>query len=208
MPTVEVLRPKRRIIPLPSEAVPAHRHKAARAYLSSRGLSTDAMQRFALLYCPDGYFSQRVIVPICDRRGNYRSFAARAINPAVTPKYLYPKFSSTSSMLYNLHFIKQTNRVMLVEGVFDSIHLESRAVASFGKQVSQAQINQLRLHGITHVTLLWDAEAWQNTPNLWARAVRRLSEYFFTFQIKLPHSTPTEFSLDEILKIGRWGCNL
>lgn len=195
MPAVVAPQKVKTIIPPPSEAIPALQSKQAKAYLLARGLSISDIKKFAFMYCPEGFYAERVIAPVCDRKGNYRTFVSRSINPTAAKKYLYPKGTSTSRLLYNLHFIKNTNKVWIVEGIFDAIHCFPYAVASFGKQIHDAQISLLRLHGITRVYLLWDAEAWQNTPELWERAANKLSEYFFTFPIKLPKYTPTEFSL-------------
>lgn len=191
------------ITPLPLEALPAYKNKLARSYLASRHLSIEDMKKFAFFYCKEGYYAERVIAPVCDRKGNYRTFVSRSIHGNASKKYLYPKGTAISNLLYNLHFIKQTSKVMIVEGIFDALHCYPLAVASFGKHISQQQISSLRMHGINTVFLLFDAEAWQETPDLWNRAIDKLSQHFFTFPIKLPDDTPTEYSLFDLQSMCR-----
>jgi hypothetical protein len=102
-----------------------------------------------------------------------------------------------SKLVYGLGFplLRQQSSVYLVEGVFDVFHCWPRAVGTFGKHLSQAQVNVLRTVGVQEVYLLWDAESWQTTPDLWDHAVKKLSSYFLTVPVQLPHSTPTEYSM-------------
>lgn len=203
MPAAISTKKAKYITSLPAEALPAHKNKLARSYLASRNLSIEDMKKFAFLYCKDGFYADRVIAPIFDRKGEYRTFASRSIHGSVAKKYLYPKGTSISQLLYNLHFVKQTNKIMIVEGIFDALHCFPHAVASFGKHISDRQISSLRMHGMNTVYLVWDAEAWQETPDLWARAVQKLSEHFFTFPIKLAQDTPTEYKLSELKDMCR-----
>lgn len=201
MPIVEAPQKIKHIIPPPRESIPAHTSREARAYLTSRGLSIADMKKFGMLYCEEGFYGQRIIAPICDRKGNYRTWVSRSILPSVSKKYLYPKGTATSRLLYNLHFVRQTNKVVIVEGIFDAIHFFPYAVASFGKQIYDAQISLLRLHGITTVHLMFDAEAYQETPELWEKAVKKLSQHFFTFPVKLERDTPTEHGVEELKRL-------
>lgn len=198
-------RKRQRLSPLPAEAVPAHTHPRARRYLQSRHLTTQAMEDFAFLYCPRGesYWQDRIIAPVFDRKANYRTFVARAIDSRAEKRYLYPKGSSMSSLLYNLHFMRPGAAVWLTEGIFDALHCFPHAVATFGKHLSDAQIDQLRMHRIDSVVLLFDAEAWQQTPELWERAVKKLQAHFFTYPLKLPSDTPTEYALTDLKRMVR-----
>jgi hypothetical protein len=138
--------------------------------------------------------------PVFDRQGNYRTFVSRAIDSHAEKKYLFPKGAAISHLLYNLHFI-QGSSVWLTEGIFDAIHCYPHAVATFGKYLSAFQLMLLRLHGIDTVYLLWDAEAWQQSPDLWNRAVTQLKNYFFTYPVKLARDTPTEYTLHELKQL-------
>ena len=198
---------KRSVCPLPEEIIPAYMHRQARNYLLGRKLSVEDMKRFALLYCPTGFYGNRIVIPIFDRLGEYRMFTSRSILPDEKKKYITSKGGSTSRLLYNLHFIKQTNTVALVEGPFDAMHFFPYSVSLFGKEVSQAQIDLLRRCNITRVYVLLDAEAHQKTPEKYERTIKKLSKYFFTFPVRLPSNTPTEYSVDELKAMcheARW----
>ena len=185
---------------LPEEAIAAHTDRKARWYLQSRGLSISDMKRFAMLYCPTGFYEKRVIIPIFNRGGGYRTFIARSIDPNVEKKYLFPKGGAVSSLLYNLHFIKNTNKVYIHEGPFDCIHNFPYSVGTFGKHISYRQIQLLRLHGINTVYLGFDWDSWAVTPSLLERTTQQLKKYFYTYVIKLPRekTDPTDYSLAEL----------
>jgi hypothetical protein len=65
------------------------------------------------------------------------------------------------------------------------------------------QVLQLRMHQVTSVVLLFDAECWQKTPELWERAVKKLQQHFFTYPLKLSHDTPTEYPLKDLKRMVR-----
>ncbi len=182
---------------LPVGLIPASASEEACVYLQGRGLSFATMNKFALMYCPEGFYARRIIIPVCNRHGEYTTWVGRAIDSTVQPKYLYPRGNSISKFVYNLHRVRGTV-VYLTEGVFDSIHCAPFGVAIFGKEVSDAQIIAMRVHGIRQVFLLLDAEASQKTPQLYAKVLHKLQQHFLTFSVKLECDTPTEFSLGEL----------
>jgi hypothetical protein len=179
----------------------------ARLYLQEkRGLTKEQVEFSGLLYTPEGYFGRRVLVPICDSLGEYQTFVARAIDPHVDRKYLFPKGSHVSKLLYGGHFFTRYRSVIwLVEGVFDAIHCAPMALATFGKHISESQINLLRHLGPERIVLLWDWDAWAITPDLWQRAVERLREYFDVVEVKLPrvHTDPTDYPLYSLHRLIR-----
>src|ERR1051325_1064828 len=172
---LEDARPRPFATALPSGCVEAWQDPAAVAYLTGRGLTREWAEYYGILSCTAGPYAQRVIVPICDHTGQYRTFIARSMS-GEEPKYRCARGSMISKLVYGLGFplLRQQSSVYLVEGVFDVFHCWPRAVGTFGKHLSQAQVNVLRTVGVQEVYLLWDAESWQTTPDLWDHAVKKL----------------------------------
>ena len=192
--------PKREtpISPFPYEAIPAIEDTEAMTYVRSRGLTEKHIHKFGLFYCREGFYARRLVIPVLDRQGAYRTFQTRTIDKTEPKKYLSAPGGKLSHLLYNLHFIGRRSYAWLVEGIFDSIHCFPYGVATFGKKISSEQINLLRLSGVTQVFLLFDAEAWQKTPKEWNKTVRALCQHFFTVEVKLSEDTVTEYSVQEL----------
>jgi hypothetical protein len=200
----EVSRPSESVIP--TGTVLAWESQWGRAYLQSRGIDKFHCEHFGLLYCPEGYFGRRVLVPICDYFGEYKTFVARSIDKDAEKKYLFPKGCKTSTLLYNIHNISQRDKqrpVWITEGVFDAMHCSPLAVATFGKHITDSQVRLLRKLGPSYVVLLWDWDAWHNTPELWQKAVWKLNEHFDVVQIRLPepNTDPTNYPFYELYRL-------
>lgn len=146
---------------LPKGIIPAWKHKKARRYLYKRGLGRKQIERYGIFYCPVGYFAKRIIIPVFDEAGNYKTFVARDITGRAEQKYLYPKGCRVGQLLYNLDSIRKERRrlVWLVEGVFDAYHVRPYGCATFGKHITNKQIDLLRESGIRKVVILWDWDA-------------------------------------------------
>jgi len=113
----------------------------ALAYFNGRSIHVDSMNKFSL-----GYSSSRdmVTVPIHSPDGILVGFVGRSVegkdfkNTPGLPK---------SKVLFNLHRIKSSSKVFVVESSFDVIRLDQvglPAVATLGANVSNIQVDLLR----------------------------------------------------------------
>ena len=132
---------------------------AAVALLKREGYAEDLIRGCgAVAYPEDGrpphdYFRNRVMFPICDKRGRVIAFGGRVIGDG-EPKYLNspdtPLFAKGDN-LYALHLAseqaRRKNEIMVVEGYMDVISLHQagfeRAVASCGTAMTERQIELL-----------------------------------------------------------------
>lgn len=206
---------------LPRKVVPAWRNRRSRHYLRKRGFSKSSTEQYGFLYCYRGYFQNRLILPIFNEHGKYRTFAARFIPYFIAErylhkrarsgpeKYLYPKGFHVSRLLYGLHSNKKKKRqrfVILVEGIFDAIHLAPYGIAVLGSNLSWNQINLLREAGIKRVVICFDHDrkrkARDNIRASIKRAKSKLRKYFDVGVIELPNrgSDPTDYPKKKILK--------
>lgn len=189
----------------PVGCTPVGKNRVALSYLRSRGLNKERSLLFGLYYCPSGFYGKRIIIPVFDSSGNYETFVARSIkgvsaSSGSKSKYLYPKGCKVSQCLYPLHLVGKRRSLWLVEGVFDAMHVFPYGVATFGKHLSQAQIELLRDSACEEIVLLWDWDAWHVTPTLWRQALEKLSKYFVTVAVCLPKpkTDPANYSLAEL----------
>lgn len=131
----------------------------------------------------------RLILPVI-MDGKVVGWQARAIDKRM-PKYLNSRNFKKSQALYNhdiVHDIKfkaKHNALILCEGPFDVIacHMAGyRAVATFGKHVSNAQIGLLLRLGIKKVIIGLDPDAIEDAQALY----KNLCTLFDTMVLKMP----------------------
>jgi DNA primase len=91
---------------------------AARKYLKSRGITEQQIAWWKMGYCPDGKYSNRIIIPSFDLEGELNYFISRAYDDNWM-KYLNPP--SNKDFIFNELYLDWNKDVTIVEGVFDAI---------------------------------------------------------------------------------------
>jgi DNA primase len=123
---------------LNTEALESHR---AKSYFLGRSITEDSMRKFALGYSQK---QDMVTVPVTSPDGMSIGFVGRSVegksfkNTPGLPK---------SKTLFNLHRVKTSSKVYIVESSFDVIRLDQcglPAVATLGSTVSKIQIELLQ----------------------------------------------------------------
>lgn len=150
-------------------------------YLRERRLY-DAAVKAQAGFCTEGRFAGRVVVPHGEWGDGgkflWQGFSARAIYLAMEPKYLYPRGMDRKTSLWGGH-LASTQEIWLVEGVFDALALFPYAVAAFGKNVTDEQLDRLigyasgGLSGAAEIYVCLDGDAWEECQALAARLVLR-----------------------------------
>jgi len=143
-------------------------------YAKERGLSDEDIIKYDVRYCFSSnlwLWKSRIIFPIYDTNGDCRSAVARLIKGKGTSWVNWPK-SDINTLIWpvgifnktrNRSLIKFSKIVVLTEGVFDALAVNKftdyQAVCTFGKKLSNGQINLLRNLGVKHIILAWDLDA-------------------------------------------------
>lgn len=152
---------------------------AARAmnYFNNRNITEASVRKFAL-----GYSVNRdmVTIPVHSPDGMPVGFVGRSVEGKEfknTPKL--PK----SKVLFNLHRVKNSSRVYVVESSFDAIRLDQvgfPAVATLGANVSNIQIELLRKY-FNNIYVIADND--EAGGNMKERAVERLGSRVSVIQL-------------------------
>jgi DNA primase len=143
----------------------------AHSYLQARGISEEQI----LIYRfgeGRGRYKGRVIVPTFERDGStVVFFVSRSYRPLYyfkqgekkeAPKYLNPSGLGRSESLFNLYTALDydSDKVILTEGVFSAIAAGYAGIASYGKHVSNSQIELLKNNiGNREVVVCLDGDA-------------------------------------------------
>lgn len=166
-------------------------------YLAERGLSDDTIQHFGLGHCSRGMMAGRVCIPIHNEKGELVAYAGRWPGeggwPKESGKYILPPQSKFAKelVLFNLHRVKSSNHLVIVEGFFDAMWLAQEsvpAVALMGTHLSDAQLDLLLEWGSRFETPLLVLMMDGNAPGRQAAAtiLPRLARHFYVRDIVLP----------------------
>ncbi|MGE4572731.1 MAG: toprim domain-containing protein [Candidatus Izemoplasmatales bacterium] len=132
-------------------------------YLINRGITNDIIKRYGLLDCKRGKFSGRIIIPIYYPDGTLLTYQGRDYTGISKNKYLFPANFNSKETLFNINYISDESiYVVICEGVFDClgwVKAGINAVATFGKSISQTQVQILLDKGISNLYLAWDKDA-------------------------------------------------
>ena len=145
------------------------------AYLAGRGITDAAIKHFRLMYCNANtiirgrtfYTKRRVIIPIHDVTGKAVSWQGRDTTGR-TLRYLFPPGFEGARYLFNAWAIPVgAEYLILSEGAFDAFGWWSdgfkNVVATFGKKISDAQMDIIRYLKPKAIFIAWDSDAmWEN----------------------------------------------
>lgn len=135
-------------------------------YAYERGLTQEELDRFNLRVSAklNKFIGPFLVFPVVFA-GTPVAWQGRRINSKRNPKYV--SSDAIADWVWplgdeQLSQVKQHAKVTLVEGVFDALGLwriNTPAVCTFGKKISNKQVNLLKHLGVKSVNLMWDADA-------------------------------------------------
>lgn len=188
-------------VPLPDEFIPVGqgwKRSDLPAYFTERDIGPKRAHRYGLGWCKDGYFANRMVVPVTSN-GEVVFFVARYMKakpPKGVKKTLYPKGAKPGRHLFNYDSAKTCERIRIVEGVLDAIHMGKSAVATFGTSLSQYQLELLMRTAASEITIMWDLDALDKAREL----ADRLSDLWTVRVVALPDARdPDEHAMEDLL---------
>ncbi len=200
---VEVWSDEVHRVPLPDEFIPVqHGWKKTDLprYFTERGIGPKKAHRYGLGWCEDGYFKNRLVVPV-KRDGVVEFFVARYMKakpPKDVKKTLYPKGAKPGRHLFNYDRAKFCDTIRIVEGVLDAIHVGKSAVATFGTSLSQYQLELLMRTSAREIVIMWDLDAIDKAKAL----AYRLADLWAVRVVELPDARdPDEHTLEDLQKM-------
>ncbi|MBN2390819.1 MAG: DNA primase [Anaerolineae bacterium] len=133
---------------------------AVRTYLFGKGFSVEEQIKAGMLVERDGggtydRFRNRLMIPICDRRGRVIAFGGRVLNPDDQPKYMNSPQTTLfdkSNVLFGYHLanqaIREADAAIIVEGYMD-VMIPHQAgyknvVAPMGTALTEGHLQQLQ----------------------------------------------------------------
>jgi hypothetical protein len=141
-----------------------------RNYLKGRGLKEADGRMWDIRFCPTSFnqWTGRIVFPIIDEQGAYRSAVGRALKlNSRTEKWVNWPDTELAHFLWPMHSHPRGPmywgpKALLVEGIFDALAAirmrpsDMIVRCSFGKKISDRQVDTLKQHGVKDLILAWD----------------------------------------------------
>ena len=140
----------------------------ARKYMKNRGFDINYLSKHGWGYCASGKYMGYIIIPFYKNNElvyfNARCFFGNG------PRYNNPDTEETgigkSFILYNWDALKMYRTIYICEGAINAQTIGDNAIASGGKAISRAQINQIIKSPVERVVILFDPDAKHYAINL------------------------------------------
>ena len=143
-----------------------HEAKIARSYLENRGFKEKDLWRFRVGISNQYGFKNRIIFPSFDADQNLNYYTARSYDPKQKRRYQNSKVSR-KDIIFREFDIDFTQEMILVEGVFDLLHIPWNSTCILGSWIDKKyKIFQEIVKHQTPVTLCFDHDALDKTQKI------------------------------------------
>ena len=172
-------------------------YKNAIYYLKQRGISGIDIVRYSIGYCPNGSYSNRIIIPSYDSDGKLNYFMARDMFPNSKFKYKNPPMSK-DTVGFEL-FINWNEPIVLCEGIFDAISIRRNAIPLFGKFPSKTLVKRLVEKKVEKIYIALDEDAKKDAIKL---SKFLMDSGIKTYLLDMRDKDPSELGFKNFWKIA------
>lgn len=135
-----------------------YKYDAAMAYLRSRGITDDIIEKFDIGYTTEGTFYNRIIFPSYDEDGELNYFLARWFDKKPNKlKYINPD-AEKQTIIVNENKVNWDATLYLVEGITDHI-VTPNSIPLLGKFISEILLDKIYENAKGLVVIVLDADA-------------------------------------------------
>ena len=129
----------------------------ALAYLKKRSITKQDILKYNIGYCEFGKYSNMIIVPSYNAKGDLNYFISRNFNKNSTVKYKNPDVSR-DIIVFEL-FINWNVPIILCEGVFDAIAIKRNAIPLLGKTIQKSLMKKIINSSVEKIYIALDKDA-------------------------------------------------
>jgi DNA primase len=169
----------------------------AHPYLTARGIGRPVAESFGVGFFPGkGSMNDRIVIPIHNEAAELVAYAGRTMDDS-EPRYKLPTGFQKSLILFNLHRVIGRDRVIVVEGFFDTMKVVQAGfpdvVALMGTTLSEAQ--ERLLEPFREIVLMLDGD--QAGASASTALAARLAPSHFVRIVRIA-GQPDELSSEEL----------
>ena len=156
----------------PSDITARH----AAAYLKSRGITEDDILKYGIGYCEKGRYTNMVIIPSYDAKGNLNYFTGRSFEKEPNVKYRNPSVSR-DIIPFEL-FINWELPLILCEGPFDAIAIKRNVIPLLGKNIQSNLMKKIVMSSVEKIYIALDRDAQKQALDFCERLMNEGKEVY------------------------------
>jgi DNA primase len=156
----------------PSDITARH----ALSYIKSRGITEDDILKYGIGYCEQGRYSNMIIIPSYDAKGNINYFTGRSFEKQSTIKYKNPTVSR-DIIPFEL-FINWELPLILCEGPFDAISIKRNVIPLLGKNIQSNLMKKIVMSSVEKIYIALDKDAQKQALNFCERLMNEGKEVY------------------------------
>ena len=164
-------------------------------YLQNRGITKADVMRYGIGYCSEGLYSNRVIIPSYDAKGELNYFVGRSIYKEGM-KYKNPPISK-NVIGFEL-FINWDEPIILCEGVFDAIAIKRNVIPLFGKTIPKKLMKKIYEKQVKTIYILLDSDAYWDSIKMTDVLMRNGIDVQL---IRLKDKDPSEMGFTKVIDV-------
>ena len=168
----------------------------ASAYLKSRGITQDDIEKYNIGYCETGRYAKMVIIPSYNELGDLNYFTGRSFEKDPFIKYRNPE-TSGDIVPFEL-FINWNIPLILCEGPFDAIAIKRNAIPLLGKNIQQSLMKKIITSTVKKIYIALDTDA--------MKQALKFVEYFINegkevYLVDLEDKDPSEMGFENFTNL-------
>jgi DNA primase len=161
--------------------------KKALHYLNKRGITQEDIIKYNIGYCEFGIYSNMIIIPSFDDKGNINYFTARNFDKNSSIKYKNPDVSRDIIGLEL--FINWNVPIILCEGMFDAIAIKRNAIPLLGKTIQKSLMKKIINSTVNKIYIALDKDAIKQALNFCEQLMNEGKEVYL---VDLQDKDPSE----------------
>ena len=170
--------------------------KHALYYLKQRNISKEDIIKYNIGYCEFGKYSNMIIVPSYNAKGELNYFISRNFNKNSTVKYKNPDVSR-DIIGFEL-FINWNVPIILCEGVFDAIAIKRNAIPLLGKTIQKSLMKKIINSSVKNIYIALDKDAIKQALNFCESLINEGKEVYL---VDLKDKDPSDMGFEKFTNL-------
>tara|TARA_Y100000114_G_scaffold123033_1_gene118514 strand:+ start:1130 stop:2032 length:903 start_codon:yes stop_codon:yes gene_type:complete len=167
-------------------------YKQAVQFLKDRKLDVEEIARYGLLYCAEGEYAERIIIPSYDKDGILNYFTARSFTGS-NYKYKNPRVSR-DVIGFEL-FVNWSEPIVLCEGPFDAMSIKRNAIPLFGKTIPKELLKKIYKENVKEIYIVLDEDAREDSIKIVDKLMKDGIKAYF---VQLKDKDPNELGFKKV----------
>jgi DNA primase len=152
--------------------------------------------KYQIGYCEHGHYSNMVIIPSYDEKGNLNYFTSRGFEEFSRSKYKNPNVSR--NIVPFEFFINWNVPIILCEGPFDMMAIKRNVIPLLGKTIQSSLMKRLVTSAVGKIYIALDKDAQKQALTFCERLMKEGKEVYL---LDLNDKDPSEMGFNNFTKL-------